>query len=116
MARTATLTAIKHDGTDVLILGKSTPFLKVREEWKRLKAVAATEESHSDYKEIQYQESDGHAELRRYRTPADQKKHIAARAAEDKAYKKAVEESAKQTEIDDKKPRIAPASEPEEKK
>jgi hypothetical protein len=69
MQRTATLTAITHDGKDLYLLGRTAPIIKVREAFQKLKGL----EWHEKYAVVVYQESDAVATERKFRTEAQWK-------------------------------------------
>jgi hypothetical protein len=68
MARTAVLTAIGHDGKDYLLAGRTTPVGKIKDHFRSLKGLPA----HDKYQSITYQESDGIAQIRHFKTTKDQ--------------------------------------------
>ena len=90
--RTAIITAVTHEGKGVLVSGKEVGLIKQLEIFKGFRKAAYEAGSHEQYAEVSFQENDNGEEIIRFRTPADQKKHVAARAQEKKEHATSVAE------------------------
>ena len=88
--RTAIITAVTHDGKGVLVSGKEIGLIKQLEIFKGFRKAAHEAGSHEQYAEVSFQENDNGEEIIRFRTPADQKKHLAARAQEKKEHAESI--------------------------
>jgi hypothetical protein len=76
--RTAITTAKRHSGEEVLVSGRQEPMAK---QWAAFRALRGGQ-SHKEFAELYYQESDGQLLVLRFRTLDKQKEHDAARAKE----------------------------------
>ena len=83
--RTAVTLAIKHDGSEVLIHGRTISIEKQKETIRNLLGLQV----HKEYKEVTYQESDGAFRHLHFITPTEAEKRSATEAEEKRKWEEA---------------------------
>lgn len=107
MPRTAIMVGLMHDRKkSVLLFGRETNLLQQRDEFRKLKAPPLV---NKDFCEVTYQESDGHEQIIRFRSPDEHE----AFEADRKKRQKEIDDFAKKAADDLKKKRKKLAQPPE---
>lgn len=91
MPRSAILTAITHDGKDILLAGRTKPLTEVRRMFQDIRGT----EHHKDYRSVSYQESDGMEQVRHFRTAKEQEALKLAQKKADEDTAKRIADAAK---------------------